>query len=205
MNHDLWCALGQIGDDLICSADESKVKNYYRQEKQDRRSRWLTYTGIAACLVLVICSAITATLSPTKGEVPKDGVPKSGVPPYDAQLEILCTNGKLVFSRIATTPRVRADLPSYEGDGRVVKEFTDRHDIISALFRAMDGKEAIHAIEFVPNYQLLLSGQHEDEPWHYLIEISDDGMVSVSNNGEPIGLIQISGEELQSILKTLDG
>ena len=122
--------------------------------------------------------------------------------PYDAQLEIICANGKLIFSRIATTPRVRVGRPPFDETCIITHE--DKHEIISALFQAMNGKETVEQHESLPTLQLLLYGQDDDEPWHYLFEIGTEGLVRVSNNGDLICYVQISEEELQSIIQVLD-
>lgn len=195
MSKDIWSAVGRIGDDLVFAADKDNVKEYFKQKKQ---RLWLKYASIAACFVLVVCAVVAV---PSIIKITNDMQNREASPPYDAQLEIVCTNGKLIFSRIATTPRVWVEMSNPD---KTVKVFEDKHDIISALYHAMDGKEAIGAVELTPSYQLLLSGQTDEEPWHYLLEISTDGDVRISNNGELLCYIQISEEELQSILQILN-
>lgn len=55
--------------------------------------------------------------------------------PYDAQLEIICSEGKLLFSRIATTPRVRAGRPPF--DITCVWNYEYEPEIISTLFQVI--------------------------------------------------------------------
>lgn len=121
--------------------------------------------------------------------------------PYDAQLEIICSEGKLLFSRIATTPRVRAGRPPF--DITCVWNYEYEPEIISTLFQVMNDKEITEDHELLPTLQLLLYGQNDDEPWHYLFNIGTDGLVKVTNNDELICCIQISEEELQIILQVL--
>ncbi|MDY5940792.1 MAG: hypothetical protein SPJ23_03980, partial [Eubacteriales bacterium] len=51
MNREIWNGIGQIGDDLIADANDSKVRNHFIRRK---RNLWLRYGSIAACLCLVL-------------------------------------------------------------------------------------------------------------------------------------------------------
>lgn len=160
-------------------------------------------TALTIAVSIVILTGCAVLQKPSENEESHaDDSTFGDVVPYDAQLEIACVGGKLVFSRIATTPRVRASRPPF--DETCITNYEDKHEIILVLFQIMDEKEAVEEHESLPTLQLLLYGQNDDEPWHYLFEIGTDGLVRVSNNGELICCIQISEEELQSIIQVLE-
>lgn len=159
-------------------------------------------TALTIVVSIVILTGCTVLQKPSEKEENHTNDNTFGdVVPYDAQLEIVCAGGKLVFSRIATTPRVRAGRPPF--DETFITRYENKHEIISELFQIMDGKEVTEEHESLPTLQLLLYGQNDNEPWHYLFEIGTDGLVRVSNNGDLICCIQISEEELQSIIQVL--
>ena len=56
MNPKIWNGIGHIGDDLITYADESTVRNHFKRKK---RNHLIKYTGLAACVCLVVCLCIT--------------------------------------------------------------------------------------------------------------------------------------------------
>lgn len=59
MNQKLWHAIGQIGEDLITDADESRMGAQYKQKKTNHLQKYL---GVAACLVIAVCAAVTIPL-----------------------------------------------------------------------------------------------------------------------------------------------
>ena len=64
------------------------------------------------------------------------------IPPYDAMLNLIVMDGKFRFQRIATTPCIVYS-DSAITDMENGTAYNDRHDILTTVFRAMDGKTAI--------------------------------------------------------------
>lgn len=127
-----------------------------------------------------------------------------GVVPYDEMLRLEVSDGKLVFRRIATTPCiVYADAPISEmSQGKM---YDDRHDILTTVFQAMNGKTAIMDTPecIFQHYVYMFDNEREDVPWHYSFAISDCGAVLIKNNNALICSIKLTTEEIQSILSVL--
>ena len=117
-------------------------------------------------------------------------------------LEVM--NGKFRFQRIATTPCiVYSNVPITEMSNGTL--YDDGDDILTAVFNATDGKEAVldtPECEFL-HYIYMFDNEREDIPWHYRFAICDCGTVMITNNDELICTVKVSVEELQSILKSL--
>lgn len=125
-----------------------------------------------------------------------------GVVPYDEMLRLEVADGKLIFQRIATTPCiVYARAPISD----MWQVFEDRHDVLTAIFQAMNGKPAIMDTPecIFQHYIYMFDNEREDVPWHYSIAISDCGAVVIKNNDALICSIKLTTEEIQSILSML--
>ena len=121
--------------------------------------------------------------------------------PRDAELNLEIIDGKFRFQRIATNPYiVYSDTPITDmTQGTLYK---DRHDILTTIFRATEGKEAIidsPECDFT-HYIYMFDGTSENIPWHYRFAIHDRGTVMITNNDELLCTVEISEEELQTIL-----
>ncbi len=124
-----------------------------------------------------------------------------GIPPYDAMLNLEVWNGKFEFQRIATTPCiVYSNTPINDMSKGTV--FEDRHDILTTIFQAMHGKDAIMdtpECEF-SRYIYMFDNERENIPWHYRFAICNCGAVMITNNDELICTIKLNEEELRSII-----
>lgn len=121
--------------------------------------------------------------------------------PYDAMLNLEVWNGKFLFQRIATTPCiVYSNTPINDMSKGTV--FKDRHDILTTIFQAMHGKDAImDTPECVfSRYIYMFDNEREDIPWHYRFAICNCGAVVITNNDELICTIKLNEEELRSII-----
>lgn len=124
------------------------------------------------------------------------------VPP-EAELNLEVMGGKFRFQRIATTPCiVYSNAPIIDmADGTM---YNDGHDILTAIFRATDGKDAIfdtYECEFL-HYIYMFDNENEAASWHYRFAICDCGAVTITNNNELVCSIEISEEEIQTILNS---
>ncbi len=121
--------------------------------------------------------------------------------PYDAMFNLEIMNGQFVFQRIATTPCiVYSTVPITEMSDGVM--YNDRHDILTALFGAMNGKDANTndpECEF-STYIYMFDNEREMIPWHYRFAICYCGTVKITNNDELLCTIGITDTELQSVL-----
>ena len=124
-----------------------------------------------------------------------------GIPPYDAMLNLEVWDGKFLFQRIATTPCiVYSNTPINDMSKGTV--FDDRHDILTTIFQAMHGKDAIidtPECDF-SRYIYMFDNERENIPWHYRFAICNCGAVMITNNDELICTIQLTEEELRSII-----
>ena len=124
-----------------------------------------------------------------------------GIPPYDAMLNLEVWNGKFEFQRIATTPCiVYSNTPINDMSKGTV--FEDRHDILTTIFQAMHGKDAVMdtpECEF-SRYIYMFDNERENIPWHYRFAICNCGAVMITNNDELICTIKLNEEELRSII-----
>ena len=124
-----------------------------------------------------------------------------GIPPYDAMLNLEVWDGKFLFQRIATTPCiVYSNTPINDMSKGAV--FEDRHDILTTIFQAMHGKDAIMntpECEF-SRYIYMFDNERENIPWHYRFAICNCGAVMITNNDELICTIKLNEEELRSII-----
>ncbi len=121
--------------------------------------------------------------------------------PYDSMLNLEIINGKFRFQRIATTPCiVYSNSPITDMSNGTM--YDDRHDILTAIFRATDGKDAIMdttECEFL-HYIYMFDNEREDVPWHYRFAICSCGAVMITNNNQFLCTIKISNDEIQTIL-----
>lgn len=124
--------------------------------------------------------------------------------PYDAMLNLEVMDGKFRFQRIATTPCiVYSDAPITDMSKGTM--YNDRPDILTSIFQATDGKDAIMdttECEF-SHYIYMFDNEREDIPWHYRFAICTCGVVMITNNDELICIVKISQEKILSILKAL--
>ena len=108
-----------------------------------------------------------------------------GIPPYYAMLNLEVWDGKFLFQRIATTPCiVYSNTPINDMSKGTV--FEDRHDILTTIFQAMHGKDAIMdtpECEF-SRYIYMFDNERENIPWHYRFAICNCGAVMITNNDE---------------------
>lgn len=74
MNRELWKGIGQIGDDLIADADESRVRNHFIRRK---RTLWTRGISVAACLCLALCLCLPLAIMAIGGEVAGE-IPNAG-------------------------------------------------------------------------------------------------------------------------------
>lgn len=148
------------------------------------------------------------SVSVSEGEGP--GAPASDpselrdeIPPYYALLNLEVMNGKFVFQRIATAPRiVYSDKPVADMTKGVV--YDDRHEILTTIFQAMNGKDAVQDVpecEF-SHYVYMYDKDDESIPWHYRFAVCECGAVMITNNDELLCTIKISAEEMRSVLDT---
>ena len=125
--------------------------------------------------------------------------------PYDSMLNLEIINGKFRFQRIATTPCiVYSNSPITDMSNGTM--YDDRHDILTAVFRATDGKDAIMdttECEFL-HYIYMFDNEREDVPWHYRFAICSCGAVMITNNNQFLCTIEISDDELRTILDSFD-
>ena len=124
--------------------------------------------------------------------------------PYDAMLNLEVMNGKFKFQRIATTPCIVYSNASITDMSKGTM-YNDRHDILTTIFRATDGKNAIidtSECEFL-HYIYMFDNEREDIPWHYRFAICNCGAVMITDNDELICTIELTAEEIQSILNAL--
>ena len=125
--------------------------------------------------------------------------------PHDSMLNLEIIDGKFRFQRIATTPCiVYANTPIT--DMSKGTQYDDRHDILTAIFRATDGKDAIMdttECDFL-HYIYVFDNENEDASWHYRFAICNCGAVRITNNNELLCSIEISDDELQTILGSFD-
>lgn len=125
--------------------------------------------------------------------------------PYDAMLNLEIMDGKFRFQRIATTPCiVYSNTPITDMSKGTV--FDDRHDILTTIFQAMDGKDAIMATPecVFSHYIYMFDNEREDIPWHYRFAIHSCGAVMITNNEELICTIKLDEEEIQSVLNSFE-
>ncbi len=121
--------------------------------------------------------------------------------PYEAMLNLEIMDGKLRFQRIATTPCiVYSNSPIAEMSKGTM--YDGRHDILTSIFRATDGKDAIMDTSecLFSHYIYMFDNEREDIPWHYRFAICNCGAVMITNNNELICTIRLAAEEIQSIL-----
>ena len=121
--------------------------------------------------------------------------------PYDSMLNLEIIDGKFRFQRIATTPCiVYSNSPITDMSNGTMYDV--RHDILTAIFRATDGKDAIMdttECEFL-HYIYMFDNEREDVPWHYRFAICSCGAVMITNNNQFLCTIKISDDEIQTIL-----
>ena len=125
--------------------------------------------------------------------------------PYDSMLNLEIIDGKFRFQRIATTPCiVYSNAPINDMSKGTM--YDDRHDILTAVFRATDGKDAIMDVttcDFI-HYIYMFDNEREDIPWHYGFAICDCGSIIITNNNRFLCTIKISDDEIQTILDSFD-
>lgn len=121
--------------------------------------------------------------------------------PYEAMLNLKVIGGKFRFQRIATTPCiVYSNAPISDMSKGMI--YNDNHDILTSIFQATDGKDAIMdtpECEF-SRYIYMFDNERENIPWHYRFAICNCGAVMITNNDELICTIQLTEEELRSII-----
>ena len=121
--------------------------------------------------------------------------------PYEAMLNLEVIDGKFRFQRIATTPCiVYSNAPISDMSKGMI--YNDNHDILTSIFQATDGKDAIMdtpECEF-SRYIYMFDNERENIPWHYRFAICNCGAVMITNNDELICTIQLTEEELRSII-----
>ena len=121
--------------------------------------------------------------------------------PYDAMFNLEVMNGQFVFQRIATTPCiVYSTVPIIEMSDGVM--YNDRHDILTALFGAMNGKDVRTSdsdCEF-SSFIYMFDNEREMIPWHYRFALCDCGTVKITNNDELLCTIKLTDAEIKSIL-----
>ncbi len=120
--------------------------------------------------------------------------------PYESMLNLEIMDGKFRFQRIATTPCiVYSNTPITEMSKGTI--YNDRHDILTSIFQAMDGKDAIRATSdcLFSHYIYMFDNEREKIPWHYRFAICTCGAVMITNNDELICTIQLTEEERRSI------
>lgn len=120
--------------------------------------------------------------------------------PYEAMLNLEVMDGKFRFQRIATTPCIVYSNTSIT-DMSNGTMYEDRHDILTTIFQAMDGKDAImETSECVfSHYIYMFDNERENIPWYYRFAICNCGAVMITNNDELICTIILTEEEIQSI------
>lgn len=121
--------------------------------------------------------------------------------PYDAMLNLEVWDGKLVFQRIATTPCiVYSDAPITDMSEGTMYE--DNHDILTTIFQVTNGKDAIidYTDCFFSHYIYIFDNEHEDIPWHYRLAFHECGAMTITNNDELLCTIELTDEEIQTIL-----
>ena len=125
--------------------------------------------------------------------------------PYDAMLNLEIMDGKFRFQRIATTPCiVYSNTPISDMSKGTI--YDDRHDILTSIFRVMDGKDAImdtSECEF-SHYIYMFDNERENIPWHYRFAIHSCGAVMITNNEELICTIKLDEEGIQSVLNSFE-
>ncbi len=121
--------------------------------------------------------------------------------PHDAMLNLEVWDGKFLFQRIATTPCiVYSNTPITDMSKGMM--YNDRHDILTTIFQAMDGKDAVMDVPECDfsRYIYMFDNEREDIPWHYRFAICNCGTVMITNNDELICTIRLNEEELHSII-----
>ena len=164
---------------------------------------------IALILSLALFLILAAGCSREPGELrPEDADEGSEVdffdmPPGDALLNLEIINGQFRFQRIAATPCIvlsGTPLPLYQLSKGTAYE--DRHDILTAFFKAMDGKDPGEDPTgcVFSRYVYMYDSQNGEVPWHYCFALCSCGKVLISNNNIPMCAIKLSAEELKSVL-----
>ncbi|MBR5773413.1 MAG: hypothetical protein IKY44_01050 [Clostridia bacterium] len=134
--------------------------------------------------------------------------------PYDAMLNLEVWDGRFVFQRIATTPCIvysnAAITDMSEGT-----MYEDNHDILTTIYQVTNGKDAAmdipedcinsHSVESTSfhsssHYIYMFDNEREDVPWHYRFAICGCGTVMITNNDELLCTIELTDEEIQTIL-----
>lgn len=124
--------------------------------------------------------------------------------PYEAMLNLEVMDGKFRFQRIAVTPCIVYSNTSITDMSKGTM-YDDRHDILTSIFQAADGKTAVmdtYECKF-SHYIYMFDDEREDIPWHYRFAICICGAVMITNNDELICTIKLTEEEIQSILHAL--
>ena len=125
--------------------------------------------------------------------------------PHDAMLNLEVMDGKFRFQRIATSPCIAySNTPITDMSKGTI--YDDRHDILTSIFRVMDGKDAImdtSECEF-SHYIYMFDNERENIPWHYRFAIHSCGAVMITNNEELICTIKLDEEEIQSVLNSFE-
>ena len=124
---------------------------------------------------------------------------------FDLTLNLDIIDSKLKFQTVAITPCiVYSNFPISEMSNG--KTYDNGHDIMIAIFNAMNGKTAIldtYECEFL-HYIYLFDSDNDNDSWHYKFYICDCGAVTIIDNDGFLCSLKISDEELQMILDSLD-
>ena len=155
-------------------------------------------------IVLVLSLACLLSLVGCSQQEQQGTTNSDEIVPYDAMLNLEVKNGVFCFQRIATTPCiVYSNTPI--ADMAKGTMYNDRHDILSTIFQVMDGKDAVAEIPecVFSHYIYMFDNEHEDIPWHYRFAICSCGTVMITNNEELIATIQLTDDEVHSILDSL--
>ena len=164
--------------------------------------RTLLVLLLAFCLLLAAgCAEGSASPSPSGLSTTEETDDFHDHVPYEAMLHLEVMDGKFRFQRIATTPRIVYSTSPIT-DMTEGKVYDGRHDVLTAVFKATDGKDALTEEPQVSfsHFIYMYDAEREDVPWHYGFAIGDGGEVVITNNGEFLCAVKISGEEMRSIL-----
>ena len=167
--------------------------------------RILSMLAIPLICVFVLCGCNAKNPS-NQGIVPTESTGHfNDHVPYEAMLNLEVMGGKFVFQRIATTPCiVYSNTPITEMSKGTMYE--DRHDVLTAIFQATNGKDAIADTSecCFSHYIYMFDNEREGIPWHYRFAICTCGAVMITNNDELICTISLTEDEIQSILSALE-
>ena len=121
--------------------------------------------------------------------------------PLGSMLKFEIIDEKLICQTVPSASRI---VYSHVSDMSKETVYDNRYDIINVIFQAMDGKTAIldtYECEFLHYIYLFDS---ENDSWSYKIMLCDCGAVTIIGNDDFLCSIEISNEELQMILDSLN-